>query len=309
MPIVGALHIPDDQSFAEYNSVPPTSGSHWDRPARCGSYDDELPDERVVHNLEHGQVVISYNLPLAEDVQELKQLIEDLPGSEMWTVMRPYSKIDPGTVAMTAWGVMDLIPGVDEARIKAFYSAYARNRHSQETSSAGPIRCGLPGMTIKEENKYIATINTNQGPIVLELFPMEAPRTVNNFVALAREGFYDGTIIHRVIAGFMFQGGDPTGTGRGGPGYRFEDEIVDTLVFDRAGLLAMANSGQPVTNGSQFFITLAPTPWLDGLHTIFGQVIEGTSVVDEISAVRTGAADMPVSDVVIEGIVIQETTP
>lgn len=310
VPVMGASHISDDQKVAEYNSVPPTSGPHFDRPADCGSYDEELPDERVVHNLEHGQVVISYNLA-STDVEKLQALWEDLPASEMWSVVRPYSKIDPGTVAMTAWGVMDLIPGVDEDQIRTFYRAYSRNRLSEETSRAGPIPCGgmtPPEMTLKDENKYIATIETNKGTIVLELFPKDAPFTVNNFVALAREGYYDGTIFHRVIEGFMVQGGDPTGTGGGGPGYRFADEIVPTLVFDRVGLLAMANSGQPVTNGSQFFITFAPTPWLNGLHTIFGQVVEGSAVVDAISVVSTDARDRPVKEVVIESIVILETT-
>ncbi|MBI5934872.1 MAG: peptidylprolyl isomerase [Chloroflexi bacterium] len=119
------------------------------------------------------------------------------------------------------------------------------------------------------------------GTFVIKLFADKAPITVDNFVKLARQGFYNGTTFHRVIDGFMAQGGDPEGTGTGGPGYTFQDEISD-LSFDRAGLLAMANSG-PNTNGSQFFITFAATPWLDGNHTIFGEVVEGMDVVNNIT--------------------------
>ena len=133
----------------------------------------------------------------------------------------------------------------------------------------------------------MATINTNMGPIVIELFTSDAPKTVDNFVKLSKDGFYDGIIFHRVIPNFMIQGGDPTGTGTGGPGYQFEDEFVPSLVFDVAGILAMANSG-PNTNGSQFFITTVPTPHLNGRHTIFGKVTSGQDVVDAISTVAKG---------------------
>lgn len=139
-----------------------------------------------------------------------------------------------------------------------------------------------PEMTIDPSKVYIATFKTEKGDIVVELYADKAPATVNNLVFLANEGFYDNTTFHRVLEDFMAQGGDPTGTGSGGPGYQFEDEIDFELAFDRAGLLAMANSG-PGTNGSQFFFTLAPTPWLDGRHTIFGEVIEGQEVVDQLT--------------------------
>ena len=125
--------------------------------------------------------------------------------------------------------------------------------------------------------------------------------TVNNFIFLAEQGFYDGTIFHRVIPDFMIQGGDPTGTGTGGPGYRFEDESDPLLTFDAAGILAMANAG-PDTNGSQFFITVAPAPWLNGGHTIFGQVIVGQGVVEAISQVGTDGQDRPLEEVVIQAI-------
>jgi cyclophilin family peptidyl-prolyl cis-trans isomerase len=138
-------------------------------------------------------------------------------------------------------------------------------------------------MTIDVSKTYFATFQLAKGgEFRVELFDDQAPKTVNNFVYLARSGFYDGTTFHRVLDGFMAQGGDPTGTGSGGPGYQFEDEIDPSLTFDRAGLLAMANSG-PNTNGSQFFITYDATPHLNGLHTIFGEVVEGIEVVNGIT--------------------------
>jgi peptidyl-prolyl cis-trans isomerase B (cyclophilin B) len=136
-------------------------------------------------------------------------------------------------------------------------------------------------MTIDASKQYVATIETSRGTIVADLFAKEAPKTVNNFVFLAREGFYDGTVFHRVIPNFMIQGGDPTGSGRGGPGYRFEDEFKGSPHKHRAGSLSMANAG-PNTNGSQFFITHIATDWLDGKHTVFGQVRSGQDVVNSV---------------------------
>jgi peptidyl-prolyl cis-trans isomerase A (cyclophilin A) len=165
-----------------------------------------------------------------------------------------------------------------------------------------------------------ATLRTSYGPIVVRFFPDHAPKTVRNFVELAEGSrewsdprtrrattrpLYDGTVFHRVIPDFMIQGGDPLGTGRGGPGYRFADEFHPDLSFDRPYLLGMANSG-PGTNGSQFFITTVPTPWLTGKHTIFGEVIEGTAVVDAISRVKTGAGDRPAAEVVLERVEIDK---
>jgi peptidyl-prolyl cis-trans isomerase B (cyclophilin B) len=135
-----------------------------------------------------------------------------------------------------------------------------------------------PPMTIDTNKSYTATFETNRGNVVCELFPKDAPETVNNFVFLARDGFYDGTTFHRVIADFMIQGGDPTGTGRGGPGYKFGDEVKNNPRKHQVGSLSMANAG-PNTNGSQFFITHVVTQWLDGKHTVFGQVKEGQDVV------------------------------
>jgi peptidyl-prolyl cis-trans isomerase B (cyclophilin B) len=145
-----------------------------------------------------------------------------------------------------------------------------------------------------------ATIQTNHGLINLELFPDDAPKTVANFVKLANDGFYDGVVFHRVIPDFMIQGGDPTGTGSGGPGYSFEDEFNDHKV--ERGALAMANAG-PNTNGSQFFIvTTDSAPWLDGKHTVFGRVTEGMDVVDKISELPRDSRDKPNDDVVMESV-------
>jgi peptidyl-prolyl cis-trans isomerase A (cyclophilin A) len=163
-----------------------------------------------------------------------------------------------------------------------------------------------------------ATLTTTQGPITVQLFPDHAPKTVRNFTDLAEGArewtdprtrsvtsakLYDGTVFHRVIPDFMIQGGDPLGTGTGGPGYKFGDEIHPDLRFDRPYLLAMANAG-PGTNGSQFFITVGPTPWLNGKHTIFGEVIDGKDIVDTISRLKTGPGDRPVEDVVVESVTI-----
>nr|WP_218153950.1 peptidylprolyl isomerase [Nonomuraea pusilla] len=168
----------------------------------------------------------------------------------------------------------------------------------------------------------IANLQTNHGLIKVELFPNRAPKTVRNFVELAEgarewthpgtgekstDRYYDGTIFHRVISGFMIQGGDPLGQGIGGPGYEFDDEIHPELYFNRPYLLAMANAGIRFgkgTNGSQFFITVVPTPHLNGRHTIFGEVIEGQDVVDAIAKVRTGRNDRPMEDVVLESVTI-----
>ncbi|MEZ4861273.1 MAG: peptidylprolyl isomerase [Caldilineaceae bacterium] len=138
-----------------------------------------------------------------------------------------------------------------------------------------------PAMQIDPKKSYKATIATNRGDIVLELYPEHAPKTVNNFVFLAKEGFYDGVTFHRVISNFMIQGGDPTGSGRGGPGYKFEDETRGNPLKHGSKVISMANAG-PNTNGSQFFITHSPQPHLDGKHTVFGKVVEGADVVDAI---------------------------
>jgi cyclophilin family peptidyl-prolyl cis-trans isomerase len=149
------------------------------------------------------------------------------------------------------------------------------------------------------------TFRTNQGTFKVELFEDAAPQTTGNFVSLAQKGFYDGVIFHRVIDGFMIQGGDPTGTGRGGPGYQIKDEFGKGLRHDVEGILSMANAG-PNSGGSQFFVTLAPTPWLDGKHAIFGKVVEGMDVVRKIGKVQTKGGDRPAADVVMEEVKVEE---
>jgi len=160
-----------------------------------------------------------------------------------------------------------------------------------------------PPLTIDAEKSYVATLQTSAGPMTVELLAKEAPLTVNNFVFLARDGFYDGVIFHRVIRGFMVQGGDPTGTGRGGPGYRFNDEPV-RLPY-RRGIVAMANAG-PNTNGSQFFIMHADYG-LPPNYTIFGRLAEGEDTLDAIATAPTGAQDRPVAPVTINGVTISES--
>ncbi len=162
-----------------------------------------------------------------------------------------------------------------------------------------------PEMVIDPSKSYTATIKTNKGDITARLFADESPRTVNNFVFLAREGFYDGVIFHRVISGFMIQGGDPTGTGTGGPGYRFEDELAASRSHGyKMGTLAMANAG-PNTNGSQFFI-MHQDYGLPPQYSVFGKTTEGQDVVDDIAAVATNRQDRPDEDVVIQTIEITE---
>src|SRR5881409_1457784 len=149
-----------------------------------------------------------------------------------------------------------------------------------------------------------ATLHTNPGAIAVELFDDDAPTTVENFRKLAGDGFYDGVVFHRVIPDFMIQGGDPTGTGTGGPGYTFEDEFNDHKIV--RGALAMANAG-PNTNGSQFFIvTVAEASWLDGKHTVFGQVVDGMEVVDKIEAAETDAGARPTENALIEGVALAD---
>ena len=173
------------------------------------------------------------------------------------------------------------------------------------------IKINLTGWVMKNQMKKDsskvvlpkAVIKTNYGKIVVELFIERAPRTVENFIKLTEKGFYNGIIFHRVIPDFMVQTGDPTGTGRGGPGYKFADEFHPQLRHNKPGILSMANSG-PNTNGSQFFIIVKPTSWLDNRHTVFGQVIEGMDVVDKIVNVSRNNQDCPLEKVVMEEVTI-----
>jgi peptidyl-prolyl cis-trans isomerase A (cyclophilin A) len=151
--------------------------------------------------------------------------------------------------------------------------------------------------------KKVALFNTNKGIFKIELFNDKAPITVGNFIKLVNDGFYDGLIFHRVIPNFMIQGGCPHGSGRGGPGFTIRDEFHPDLKHDSMGILSMANAG-PNTGGSQFFITVEPTPWLDGKHSVFGKVIEGMDIVNEISKVKTDPNDKPLDKIIIKNIKI-----
>ncbi|MDD4722801.1 MAG: peptidylprolyl isomerase [Acidaminococcaceae bacterium] len=150
------------------------------------------------------------------------------------------------------------------------------------------------------ENRKVS-IKTNVGTFVAEMFEDKAPKTTDNFITLVEKGFYDGVVFHRVIDGFMIQGGDPTGTGMGGPGYQIPDEFGPGLTHDDEGYFSMANAG-PNTGGSQFFVTLAPTPWLDGHHAIFGKVVEGIDVVRKIGVAKTDFRDRPAEEIVMEKV-------
>lgn len=174
----------------------------------------------------------------------------------------------------------------------------------EEASELKPIFRAAPEMAIDPDRDYTATMRTSCGTIVFGLFAAEAPATVNSFVFLAEEGFFDGLTFHRVVPRFVIQGGDPDGDGRGGPGYRFEDEIVPSLRYDRPGLLGMANSG-PDTNGSQFFVTVAKAPSLDGAYTLFGEVARGMGVVKRINKLSTDPNERPLLDVYIEKVTIE----
>lgn len=168
--------------------------------------------------------------------------------------------------------------------------------------------CAVAGSKDKGGNNVanpVAVIETNKGTIEIELYADKTPITVKNFIDLANKGFYDGVIFHRVIDGFMIQGGDPEGTGMGGPGYTIEDEFLPDLKFNGAGILAMANTGMPHTGGSQFFITLADTPWLNGHHTIFGKVIKGLDVVRTIGHSETDFQDRPLETVTMKKVTIK----
>jgi len=173
-----------------------------------------------------------------------------------------------------------------------------------EAETERKVYTKVPDMVIDVNKEYVANFETSKGNFKIKLFAADAPKTVNNFVVLSRDGFYDGLTFHRIISDFMIQGGDPSGDGSGGPGYQFEDEINSHKLV--RGTLAMANSGED-TNGSQFFIvTKEATDWLDGKHTAFGEVIEGMDIVMGIESVEVGENDKPVSPVVINKITIQE---
>jgi cyclophilin family peptidyl-prolyl cis-trans isomerase len=176
---------------------------------------------------------------------------------------------------------------------------------TQEMKAAEPTKAPEPAKTEEKNMNTIVELQTTMGTMKIRLFDDKAPKTVQNFKDLVNKGFYDGTIFHRVIKNFMIQGGDPTGTGTGGPGYNIKDEFGPGLKHSKKGILSMANAG-PNTGGSQFFITLVPTPWLDGKHAIFGELIEGGDVLDKIGATPADASDKPMTEVkIIKAHVVQ----
>ena len=199
---------------------------------------------------------------------------------------------------IAAVAVLAACGGEEESAAEPSATDTPKPAAAQESTESQPVQkpksySAPPAMTIDPNKSYTATVQLEKGgEFVVELFAKEAPKTVNNFVFLSREGYYDGVTFHRVIADFMAQGGDPTGTGAGGPGYRFEDEFHPDRRHDSAGVLSMANAG-PGTNGSQFFITFVATPFLDDKHTVFGKVIEGMDVVNGISLRDPGTAATP----------------
>jgi len=179
--------------------------------------------------------------------------------------------------------------------------AHLLTRYVRERARKGAPQRETPTATCESAGGTLARMKTSAGVMVLRLHEKQVPNTVANFMHLASKGFYDGLVFHRVIAEFMVQGGCPKGDGKGSPGWLTADEFVDELKHDSSGCVSMANAG-PDTNGSQFFITLAPTPWLDGKHTIFGRVVEGLDVLQKIGALETDDNDRPLAPVTIEGI-------
>jgi cyclophilin family peptidyl-prolyl cis-trans isomerase len=190
--------------------------------------------------------------------------------------------------------------------VQVFLIAGCSGNSGNTGSQAAPAPESTPKQTTTTAKKNsIAKFETSKGDFTIELFEDKAPNTTKNFIDLVNKKFYDGLIFHRVIDGFMIQGGDPKGNGTGGPGYTIKDEFNPDLKHDSAGIISMANAG-PDTGGSQFFITLAPTPWLNNKHAVFGKVTTGLDVVQAIGKVKTGANDKPMEDVVIKKITIEQ---
>lgn len=299
-----------------YSQDPGTGDWAIDGPSEsdAGTLDELIPEGMVVTEADTG---VLNGLPIyritgfVPDDQEQERVVL-LVGAEDLLVRQIQSE---GQVADSDFD--GLIP--QEGRDVYQGTNMSLNRYNEPDQITAPvvrsapaptIPLGQPGqysepppMTIDTAADYTATIHTNMGDLVIQLFPAAAPVTVNSFVFLAEEGFYGGVIFHRVIQNFMIQGGDPLGTGTGGPGYNFKDEFDPSLGFDEPGMLAMANSG-PNTNGSQFFITVFPTPHLSGLHTIFGGLVDGQDIANAISRVPAGAANKPIEPVIIESIEI-----
>lgn len=208
-------------------------------------------------------------------------------------------------VVLIVFGVIFVLKtGGDSTKTLSDESSSQNTNQKEEKPVSAKTYSSFPG--VLAENERVgkkAKFDTNLGSFTIQLFGDRTPKTVSNFIFLAKEGFYSGLTFHRVIPNFMIQGGDPAGDGTGGPGYKFEDEFDASLTFDKPGMLAMANSG-PATNGSQFFITVAPTTWLNNKHTVFGGVIDGYEVVEKISKAATLEGDKPQTAIIINKIEI-----
>lgn len=189
-------------------------------------------------------------------------------------------------ITVAALIIFFVLPGEEEEAQEDVSAVEDRPLADVSPAERNNYYSAFPSFRIDNRNEYEALLHTEKGDIRLRLFDDQSPLTVSNFVFLAREGYYDGTTFHRVIDNFMAQAGDPTGTGQGGPGYAFQDETSNGLVFDRPGLLAMANTGQPASNGSQFFITYVERNDLNGRHTIFGELLEGREVLDSLTRIK-----------------------
>lgn len=230
-----------------------------------------------------------------DQMRRKQQLKRTKQGTKKRTNTHSHSSAKPeaeGFSKRDIWLSVAIIAAVILALVAIYYFTVVREPEPKQEEATHMQWSQPPEMTIDTAKSYEAIIKTAKGDIRAELFASQAPITVNNFVFLAREGYYDGVTFHRVIPGFMAQTGDPTGTGRGGPGYDFQDEFSPELRHDGPGVLSMANAG-PGTNGSQFFITYAATPHLDGRHSVFGKVIEGMDVLTQIAPRDPASAGVP----------------
>lgn len=308
-PSNGNAHVQPGEAHGAYFSNPPTSGWHFAELPQPGIYTTPLTPEDVPHFLEHGGVWVLYNCPTAcpDLVNQLIPIVNRATQARKPVALAPYPSMS-ARIAVVAWQRLLTLDAVDEAKIQEFIDklvcrynpegpGYCPNtagtleppREAARTPTPRPSPTPPPGvkqyatppaMQIDPSKTYVATITTPRGVITVQLDPRAAPVTVNNFVFLAREGFYDGLTFHRVEPGFVIQGGDPRGDGTGGPGYTIPDE--KSPLKHEEGAIAMAKSALPNSAGSQFYITLAPQPALDGNYTVFGKVIEGMNVVKQI---------------------------
>jgi cyclophilin family peptidyl-prolyl cis-trans isomerase len=308
----GNEHIVPGQPHGAYFSNPPTSGWHFAELPRPGIYATALEPEDVPHFLEHGGVWVLYSCPegCTELVNQLIGVVNSATQKNQPVALAPYPDMDD-RIALVAWQRLQTLAQFEQEKITSFIDRFVCKYNPEGgpycatvAGTTAPARdagssgfnlsraCVASGATsktyaapppriISKNKSYIATITTEKGDIRVQLDPKAAPITVNNFVFLACERFYDGLTFHRVLPGFVVQGGDPKGDGTGGPGYTIVDEKSD--LKHEEGVIAMAKSAVPNSAGSQFYITLAPQPSLDGGYTVFGKVISGMEVVKQIT--------------------------